>query len=313
MKTLGKILVVIVFLWSIPKGIRGQTVTDYDGNVYKTIIIGNQVWMQENLKSLHYADGTLIDGVWKYNDSDSLANIYGLLYSWQAAMRGASSSDQIPSGVQGVCPTGWHLPSSAEWYILVDLYGGEYQAGAALKEAGTQHWESPNEGATNVSGFTALPGGFHYQPGGGFGVLGATGGWFTSYNSAGYVYSIYMGKEVPYAIQFGTWQGPGYSFQDMSIRCLKNSGPTDIFEAQKTNSLLIFPNPAHEYFFIRLEKDGNAEVDIYDLNGKLIFQKDLLRPQTRINIDDFPGGVYFVLVKTSDGIYQNKLVKIPKF
>ena len=163
------------------------TVTDFDGNVYKWSRIGDQNWMTENLKTTHYSDGTEIpfvesafgwenledsDKAFCYFDNSSLNNdVYGALYNWSAAMNDEGSSDSIPSDVQGVCPTGWHLPSDAEWKDLevylgmdtndVDNIGwrGFNQSGK-MKEAGTEHWESPNTGATNESGFTALPGGY---------------------------------------------------------------------------------------------------------------------------------------------------------
>jgi uncharacterized protein (TIGR02145 family) len=117
-----------------------NTVTDYDGNVYSTITISDpvlmvdKVWMAENLKTTHYADGTpLVSGMGlgeidennttKYwfvtEDSYSNKERYGLLYTWTAAMNGAPSSDANPSGVQGICPNGWHLPSTREWSQMV--------------------------------------------------------------------------------------------------------------------------------------------------------------------------------------------------
>ena len=85
---------------------------------------------------------------------------YGRLYTWDALMNGSSSSSTNPSGVQGVCPTDWHVPSHAEWAELIDYLGGTSVAGGKMKETGTVYWNSPNAGATNESGFTALPGGY---------------------------------------------------------------------------------------------------------------------------------------------------------
>jgi uncharacterized protein (TIGR02145 family) len=159
----------------------GSTVTDYDGNVYQTVQIGEQVWMAENLKTTHYADGSaipLVEGTteWDnltpsdkaycwYDNSTANRDTYGGLYTWAGAMNGAAGSSANPSGVQGVCPDGWHLPSDAEWTELTDYLGGSGVAGGKLKEAGTAHWASPNSGATNESGFTALPGGSRGQHG----------------------------------------------------------------------------------------------------------------------------------------------------
>ena len=160
------------------------SVEDSEGNNYKTVKIGDQVWMAENLKVTQYADGSGISGLYWYRhdftndgqidaaDSTFYVDTYGFLYSWPAVMNGAASSNANPSGVQGVCPDGWHVPSSDEWEQLRDTLGGYDLAGGKLKERGTDHWNSPNDGATNESGFTALPGGnrletgYNYQIGG---------------------------------------------------------------------------------------------------------------------------------------------------
>lgn len=154
------------------------TLVDYDGNFYQTVQIGNQVWMAENLKVTHYADGIEIplvtdntdwanlvdnnlDDAYCYynNNANDEVDIYGALYTWAAAMYGTSSSSANPSGVQGVCPTDWHLPSDSEWTELINYLGGREVAGGKLKETGTTYWWDPNVGATNESGFSALPGG----------------------------------------------------------------------------------------------------------------------------------------------------------
>ncbi|MCP4088500.1 MAG: hypothetical protein GY746_01735 [Gammaproteobacteria bacterium] len=171
-----------------------------DGNVYSAVQIGAQCWMAENLAylpSVSYssqgAQTTPYYYVYDYQGTDVNAakatsnyHIYGVLYNWPASMNGQASSSSVPSGVQGICPNGWHLPSDEEWKILegeVDsLYvypdpewdGSGYRgtdAGGNLKETGTIHWNSPNTGATNNSGFTALPAGYR-DTNGSFDLLG---------------------------------------------------------------------------------------------------------------------------------------------
>ncbi len=129
------------------------TVTDYDGNVYTTVTIGEQTWLKENLRSLHYADGVVIDSVWVYDNNESNAVTWGRLYNWEAVMNGAAPSNGNPSGVQGVCPDGWHLPSKAEFQQLVDYVGA---GGSAwnLKESNAAYWNNPEQN-TNESGFSA--------------------------------------------------------------------------------------------------------------------------------------------------------------
>jgi uncharacterized protein (TIGR02145 family) len=132
--------------------------TDYDSNNYTIIQIGNQTWMEENLQSTHYSDGTSA-AYYDYDHDPNNSLIYGRLYGWSAAMNGAASSNTNPSNVQGICPDGWHLPSVAEWQQLAAFLGGSGIAGGKLKETGNAHWISPNAGATDEVGFTALPAG----------------------------------------------------------------------------------------------------------------------------------------------------------
>jgi uncharacterized protein (TIGR02145 family) len=153
----------------------GTFTDDRDGNSYRTVEIGNQVWMAENLKYLPSVNTppeySHINPTYYVYDNEStdintaiIANeymIYGVLYNWPAAMNGGESSESNPSGVQGVCPAGWHLPSDAEWQDLRDYLGGNEIAGGKLKEEGSFHWGYPNVGASNESGFTALPAGFY--------------------------------------------------------------------------------------------------------------------------------------------------------
>lgn len=159
-------------------GSIGSFTDPRDGNIYSTVNIGNQVWMAENLKYLPYLTGP------DYSPSESLNyyvydyygntieeakattnyNDYGVLYNWTAAMAGFTSSETNPSGIQGACPDGWHLPSDSEWIQLVDYLGGPRKAGEKMKDKSEIYWYSTGSdyGAigTNESGFTALPGGY---------------------------------------------------------------------------------------------------------------------------------------------------------
>ncbi|MFO7790808.1 MAG: fibrobacter succinogenes major paralogous domain-containing protein, partial [Bacteroidales bacterium] len=166
-----------------------------DGNHYDVIKIGDQIWMAENLKYLPSvvgpetgSDTTPFYYVYGYNGTnvnDAKAtpryDTYGVLYNWPAAMGGSASSSSNPSGVQGVCPPGWHLPSDAEWTELATYLGGEPVAGGKLKETDTTHWNSPNTGATNETGFTALPGGYRDRLNSGtFKHIRDYGGWWSA-------------------------------------------------------------------------------------------------------------------------------------
>jgi len=140
-------------------GIPDTPVTDYDGNTYKTVKIGNQVWMAENSRSTHYPDGTSIN-YRNYDNDTANATIYGRLYTQLAATNGLAGSNTNPGNIQGIAPEGWHIPSKAEWQQLIDYLGGVNVAGARMKESGMLHWISPNTG-TNESLFTALPAGIY--------------------------------------------------------------------------------------------------------------------------------------------------------
>jgi len=146
---------------------NSKTVEDVDGNVYNTVIIGTQTWMAENLQTTKYNDGTAIllvsDGTaWNYiktsgyclyNNFAGYKNSFGTLYNWYTVNTGK------------LCPIGWHVPDDSEWTDLITFLKGDSVAGGKLKETGTIHWRSPNTGATNESGFAALPGGTRYSHG----------------------------------------------------------------------------------------------------------------------------------------------------
>jgi len=296
-----------LFLLLCVNGIQAQTATDWDGNIYHTVNIGTQVWMSENLKSLHYSDSTVIDYVWSYNISDSLAAIYGRLYSWEAAMHSAASSNNIPSGVQGVCPDGWHLPSSAEWRILIDYNGGEMEAGAKLKEADTIHWDPPNAEATNESGFTALPGGSGGKSGG-YNFMGGIGFWLSSYRVNDFISIVSMVYNDPFAyisFEYILDSNVGYS-----VRCLRNASATQITVIDNSEQFSIYPNPATDEIIIRSENSSSMDLSIYGIEGKLVLQKQLKHQENHIDISALPEGIYAVSIRSSQGIVQKKLIKV---
>jgi uncharacterized protein (TIGR02145 family) len=152
------ILLITVF-YSCKKSDEVTAIKDADGNVYTSTKIGTQEWLVENLKTTKYNDGTDIPLVtdaswwtiatpayrWYKNDPANYKTAYGALYNWFAVTTG------------NLCPTGWHVPDQHEWSTLIVYLGGVYVAGGKLKESGTVHWKAPNLGATNESGFTAMP------------------------------------------------------------------------------------------------------------------------------------------------------------
>ena len=172
-----------------------MAITDIDGNTYTTVKIGTQTWTVQNLKVRRYRNGDTIprvknNGVWNSlnigafcnfnNDFDNVA-AYGRLYNWYAV-----------TDPRGLAPKGWHVPTIDDYRVLVDYLGGVDVAAGHLKEAGFAHWSSPNEGADNSSGFTALPNGYRY-PWGEFLNLGNVGPlWSSSENETGQPWQISM-------------------------------------------------------------------------------------------------------------------------
>jgi len=199
--------------------LAGTTVTDYDGNVYNTVIIGSQIWITENLKTTHLNDGTAIPNVtddaawsllstpgyaWYANDNVTYAD-YGILYNWSTVNTGT------------LCPLGWHVPSDTEWSALATFLGGNMVAGGKLKETGTVHWSMPNTAATDEVNFTALPGGFRSYMGP-FQDVTMTGNWWTS--------TMISVDPANVIITYGTGElmlSQGMSGMGHSVRCLIDS------------------------------------------------------------------------------------------
>jgi uncharacterized protein (TIGR02145 family) len=222
---------------------KGEPIKDFDGNIYQTIVIGDQVWMAENLRTTHYRNGEVIPTTkpttldispeekinplvakdlstpqsvvpdipliqlpkyqWPYNGDETNVTVYGRLYTWYAA------TDE-----RNICPVGWHLPTDKEWKELIEYLGGNAVAGGKLKEEGLAHWVEPNNGASNQSGFNALPAGGR-NPDGSFSNQGKYGAWWTS--SPG-IYR-HIEHDDPY-----TYRNYYYNSKIMgfSVRCIKD-------------------------------------------------------------------------------------------
>ena len=211
----------------IPVTLNG--VRDHDGNYYKVVRIGSQIWMAANLNvgtnipmDKSPGDNGIIEK-YCYSDSKTNCDIYGGLYSWNEMMQYNASDSALIGTTQGICPVGWHIPTQKEWLTLAENLGGGDVAGAYLKEAGISHWSAPNLGATNESGFTALPGGFYaalYTPPDYF-QLDSVGFFWTSteyyQNSKAYEQHLFPDSE---ALTYF----PGPKYNGNSVRCLKNPG-----------------------------------------------------------------------------------------
>lgn len=244
------------------------TVSDYDGNIYETVRIGNQIWMAENLRSTHYSDGTPIENFFYNNDTNNVS-IYGRLYKCRAAMRNVASSNMNPSLVQGASPDGWHIPSEAEWKELIDFLGDESVAGGKLKQAGFDHWNTPNTGATNEYGFSALPTGW-YDFTGSYMGLGSVCFFRTSnYSSNGATaFEISSGSALINQVNL-------HPDDAIPIRCVKDDPTT---ETRQTSNILPnsfelyqnYPNPFNPNTIIEytLTESSDIKIIVYDILGR---------------------------------------------
>ena len=217
-----------------------QPVTDIDGNVYKTVKLGNQVWMRENLRTTRYADGTLIplgtEGnyvvAYRYYPDGNSANVsdYGYLYNWAAVMNGSASSEANPSGVQGICPDGWHVPSDAEWTELTNYVKsqsqyvcGDYTGNIAKALASEVGWNSStyncaagnNPSANNATGFSARPAGGYFGDYSGFGNYANF--WSATQNISNYAYGRFLYYGYAYVSRYNDYEDYG-----SSVRCVRN-------------------------------------------------------------------------------------------
>ncbi len=204
------------------------TMNDQEGNTYKTILIGTQEWMAENLNTSIYRNGqeiatnlSYVDwqsttntelGAWVYYNNDPVNECpYGKLYNWYAV-----------NDSRGLCPTGWHIPSDVEWNVLQE-YLGIVVAGALMKSegtlgAGTGYWNAPNLGATNSSGFSALPGGYRYDTGE-FAEKGVRGHWWSSTpNGIYYAWYRFLDYNNSLVYRYANL----YTTDGLSVRCLRD-------------------------------------------------------------------------------------------
>lgn len=228
---------------SIPSFTCGiSSVIDYDGNIYNTVQIGYQCWMKENLRTTHYANGDSIPNgstssltiPYYYNHSSSaiILSLRGYVYNWSAVMNGANSSNANPSGVQGICPTGWHVPSDAEWIQLISYMGSQSQfvcgsdsSYIAKALASTMGWNSNNStcavgnnpSENNATGFPAVPAG--YWNGSSFNHVGTYTRFWSTTATQGSGHSARCRRIAYNSAELGLGSD-GYS--GYSVRCLRD-------------------------------------------------------------------------------------------
>ena len=193
----------------------GTPTVTYGGKTYNTVQIGTQCWFKENLNigvrisgNQPQTDNGTIEK-YCYNDLETNCDIYGGIFQWNEMMQYASTL-----AAQGICPSGWHIPSSDEYLILVNGYGGNLLSNCSLREAGTSHWTAPNTCATNLSGFTALPSGINHPS---FEFLGELSTIWSSYSNG-----VHGGVMTNWYNQQATEIGSIYKTSSVAVRCLKD-------------------------------------------------------------------------------------------
>jgi uncharacterized protein (TIGR02145 family) len=204
--------------------IGANGIIDNDGNSYKIITVGKQIWMSENLRVTHYNNGDLIGTTipstldissqftpefqWPYNGNDSNLATYGRLYTWYAI-----------NDVRGICPCGWHVPSDIEWTSLSAFLGGDSIAGGKMKERGYMHWRAPNTSADNSSGFSAFPSGYRTNNGNFFNLGSGQYIWSSSSFDSNSAWSRYMDYDYGYLKRYHA----GDKSNGFSVRCIEDN------------------------------------------------------------------------------------------
>jgi uncharacterized protein (TIGR02145 family) len=287
---------------------QAQTVIDYDGNVYNTVTIDTQVWMKENLKVSHYNNGDVIPlvtdsllwgslggGAYCYykNDPITYSSTYGKLYNFYTGLDSRK-----------LCPAGWHVPTNDEWLALATYLGGyyDYSTGGKMKETGTTHWAPPNDGATNSSGFTGLPGGFR-RGDASFGWNGTNGLWWSStpYSCGGWDWVL-----TNYDATISTFGMPSNS--GYSIRCISNFG-AQVNEINYQDIIKIYPNPVIDKVYLDCSEERNLKMQVYNVVGECVLQRELKKNKNEIDISNLSKGVYIIKVSGADWTVQRKLIK----
>ena len=294
----------------------GNGVTDIDGNRYNTVIIGTQEWTVENLKVSKFSDGTPIPLVyvsqpWQWGALTSAASCYhgnlasngttyGLLYNWNAVAGIHDTDPNTPN--KTIAPTGWHVPTDAEWTTLTNYLGGESIAGGKMKSTGTTLWTNPNTGATNESGFSAIPGGWR-DISIDFGALrqGAfwwsTSDWNLNPNSAIYRalhYDLNSVQNLPLG-----------KVDALSVRLIKDGSLSN--STFNSGGVKLYPNPAVNILNINADNNHiNQSYTIIDGLGRVVFNGKLNDVESTINVEQLSKGIYYLKVS---GYSATKFIK----
>ena len=266
----------------------GDNIQDNDGNTYATVAIGNQCWMKENLRTTKYPNGNdLVDGdnnpLYDYpGDNSENVSSYGLLYSWVVMMNGANSSEENPSGVRGICPEGWHVPSDAEWMVLITTADTMDDCGAARALAGNTGWNTSdimcapgfNLEQNNATGFSALPAGDYSAY-----SLGNTSKFWTATEVGGdYISNAYHITIKNDVNQIGIYDNAKHN--GFSVRCVKDANESEETALENTcpGTPTVSDNDGHTYNTVQI--------------GNQCWMRENLRTTKKPNDDPINGGFY---------------------
>ncbi len=299
---------------------KGQTITDMDGNSYNTVTIGTQIWTKENLKTTKLNDGTLIPNVttgaawdaltspgycWYNNDPAKYKPTdQGALYNWHTVNTGK------------LCPTGWHVPSNAEWsvlsdYLTVNGYGyegsGDDIAKSMASKTGWKQSTVPgapgnNPESNNSSNFSAILSGSRDNMGGIFLSLDYGVEWWSATEAS-------TTEAFRRSIAFDRRELFNYAIPKaygISVRCLKD-GATAIHKTDHQYDIIVYPNPTCDMLYIKDIQLTNAFIFIYDIQGRLIKEKKL--DSNKIDISDLIKGMYIIKIIDKSNTYSSKITK----
>lgn len=277
-----------------------DSIADLDGNVYKTIAIGNQIWMAENLKTSRYTNGDIIPLVTTNNDWINLYNTQSGAYCWfnnditKDCPYGKLYNWHVVNDSRKVCPLGWHVSTAQEWVdlaLFIDPNGGGVNGGSTggdlLKSKGAQYWlNNSSLFSNNATGFSGITTGYR-QNDGIFFNFGLAALFWTSTPLPSLPNQAYFNA----LSNFGTGIIYSYGPKDngICIRCIKDSSLTTGLESIRTfDNISIYPNPSNTFINI----DCKNGYQIYSSTGQMVKQSN--RPTTQINIADLPTGLYIL-------------------
>jgi uncharacterized protein (TIGR02145 family) len=275
-------------------------VTDYEGNIYDTVQIVNQVWLKQNIRSKFYVDGIpLTSGYYVYKDSVDLPKVYGYLYTYKAVTR-----DSVNLPIQGICPKDFHVANSGEWQSLIINSGGAI-TGPRTYTGGNYLKDSILWNGTNLTGFSLLPGGIKTMLDGFRSFGSEIWLWTADGRSNGAILVFFNNYD---AITYYNLQNPSSSHA-MYCRCVKNVSTSISEEGHIDKYLKVFPNPSNNIIIINTNiAMQNSQIFIYNSLGASVVNIPF---ETELNISQLASGLYIMAIKTPDNKkYTAKFIKL---